>query len=279
MKMTSFFVAAFAIVGLTNAADLIPPKTTIVNVGGGSDPTKLPLAGGTMTGSLTMAATAQVVIGSSPNSVYGSQGPLVVRGHDAQGVVALFNSGAGSVGSFIHILTTSATPGTVGLVVSSGTIDESLLSLSYNSTTGELLLEGPASHGEFSMLSNGNIVLDPNTGGVTVINSSVTVTGAVSASSNVVAGGSLVAAQGASITGGATISGQVSMGWERVSATCLVATSCTVTCNSPRRVLGGGCETSDVLTDAYPDTDTSFQCVTPIPTTINAYALCARMGP
>jgi len=58
--MKKLLLALLALVGSVQAAELIPPKQTIIVVGGGSDPTKLPLAGGTLTGDLDMSSGTAV---------------------------------------------------------------------------------------------------------------------------------------------------------------------------------------------------------------------------
>jgi len=63
---------------LAHTADIIPPKQTIIQIGGGgSDPTKVPLAGGTMTGSLIMGTGDSSVV-LSTSGVITSTGTLTI---------------------------------------------------------------------------------------------------------------------------------------------------------------------------------------------------------
>jgi hypothetical protein len=68
MKSNKILVALIlvCVTSFARAADIIPAKRTIINVsGGGSDPTKLPLAGGTMTGDIIMSGGTGVEFSTS----------------------------------------------------------------------------------------------------------------------------------------------------------------------------------------------------------------------
>lgn len=78
MLRKSIAAIVLGLAALTHAAELIPPKQTIIQVGGGgSDPTKVPLAGGTMTGSLVMGTGPSSVV-LSTSGVITSTGSLSI---------------------------------------------------------------------------------------------------------------------------------------------------------------------------------------------------------
>ena len=86
------------------------------------------------------------------------------------------------------------------------------------------------------------------------------------------------------VSGDIKVSGTAYLGITITSYSCSNASTCSVTCPTGLRVLGGGCYSSATsysyaLVRSYPNTDTSWYCQTAAATTLTAYAICARIGP
>ena len=82
------------------------------------------------------------------------------------------------------------------------------------------------------------------------------------------------------VVGTAKISGVLDIGIETMTNTCTPATTCTATCSTGKRILGGGCglgSSTYPLYQSYPSGTASFICTATGSTYIIAYAICGRV--
>ena len=83
----------------------------------------------------------------------------------------------------------------------------------------------------------------------------------------------------ATATATATFAGWVDIGWERISNDCGSVASCTATCTTGKKILGGGCDegTINVYSEGYPSSNSTFFCSHSNTQQLTAYAICARI--
>lgn len=111
-----------AVAPVLQAAELIPPKQTIIVVGGGSDPTKLPLSGGTMTGDISMSTgTAINFLGSSSENL----GRIAISSDPAAGGFSWEVTAGGLGASLITFIPVDGAPQMVLAFSTSAIIDVS----------------------------------------------------------------------------------------------------------------------------------------------------------
>lgn len=189
---------ALALAGLWSsaiAANFDPAKQTNIFVGGGSDPTKLPLAGGTETGPVYSTSFIQVGTTTETNTWISSNGvqttgfissshvavgyssttlpspPMAVHGGDADGVGFRLMAELGTTaptGAWAMVGSTSAFAANrpIGVLIAKGTSYPSdvLALLFYDPSTGLLSLN-PAggSGGSLNMSDTGDVALTAET--------------------------------------------------------------------------------------------------------------------
>lgn len=98
-----FLLALLLIAGPAKASDISPAKRTTIQIGGGggNDPTKLPLAGGTMAGNIIMSNGTQVSLSSGPGS--SQQGGIRYSTNTSGGLILEASDGdlGGTVFNFV----------------------------------------------------------------------------------------------------------------------------------------------------------------------------------
>lgn len=235
----------------------------------GQDPSKLPLAGGTLSGSVNVFVAGTNPFGlfvSSSASTPSTNNSPIYLAWDPVGLDGILGSSYNS--SNMKFTSTGVNFKMSGNSIIRGTAGESM---AFPGTGAVLLTDG-----------SGSTLNLAGTGAVSIAASgaslSVSATGYVSIASpsGVTLSGGPVILGGSSIVLGAPT---ISVGLVTVTNTCSGATTCSASCTGSLTLISGGCAGTQALNSSFPLSSTAWSCVTSVPTNLTAYAICSGLAP